>query len=126
MKALFFFLTLLTSFNICYGSLFSQNFMEENDQTVGELLSNFPKSIDGFNDEKIYLKPASLELYQKGILVKEDNKILLLPVVFSDISGSYLPLSDLQKLSIIRCIGCGWPRFSDDYCKNPDCPLYRE
>lgn len=124
MKLALFILSFLTSFNICYGSTFSQNLIEENDQVINKVLSDFPNSIDRFFEDKIYLKFTSLELSNEGVLLKEGNRVLLLPVVFSDVSGSFLSLSDAQNLSIVRCIGCGRPRFSGDYCQNPDCPLY--
>lgn len=127
MKAMFFILTFLISLNICYGGVFPQNLpeqIESNDLIINELLSDFPASVESFCDDRIYLKPNSLEVSKEGIFVKDDIKSLFLPIVFSDVSGSYIPVSDYQTLSLIKCIGCGWTRFSGDNCKNRKCPLY--
>lgn len=128
MKNLFFILAFLTSMNICYGSPFSQNLLEENEsgeQFANEMLTNFSLSVDRCSHDRIYLNANMINVSSQGFFLKNGDTELYLPIVCSDRSGLYIPLENSpQTVSLVYCIGCGWPRFSGDSCKNPKCDLY--
>ena len=117
------------------SSAFTQNFYEKA-YAVEELSANdiaetiindYSSCIEHFEHDKIYLNSNNIHVTKNGPILMLSNDSLPLPNLGFDSQGSYISLSgDVTTISVVRCIGCGWPRFSGEYCQNPDCPLSKK
>ena len=122
----------LSILNITNANIFSQNLFDQDlnaeevsiHQLVEEITSNFPACIKSISDEKIYLNSNAIRLTEKGVFLADGTMRIPLSNLLSDQRGPYVSMSsDLAPMSLVRCIGCGWVRFSGDSCRNPNCPL---
>ena len=128
MRILILALIFLSSLSISHADPFSQIFFEDHESEenfINELISDFSLCIDRCSEDRIYLHSGNIESTSEGLVLKQGNKTLFLPIICSDRSGSYLPLSEsAQTLSTTYCLGCGFIKFSGDSCRNKECPLY--
>ncbi|QVL55872.1 MAG: hypothetical protein KFB95_01315 [Simkaniaceae bacterium] len=127
MKLKSYILVLLSIFSVGCADSFTQNYFEEqtiNESFFTELVSDFSASIERYTEDKIYIKPDSIKSTHLGMVLDQGNKVLHLPVVFSDRCGAFVPMNENERpVSITYCLGCGWVKFEGDPCRNPKCRL---
>ncbi|MCK4935050.1 MAG: hypothetical protein KAR79_05635, partial [Simkaniaceae bacterium] len=91
------------------------------------IFDSFEECIKFETYNKLYLHQENIHLTKNGPVLQLKSKSLPLPNLQLDEDGPYISDSEIiQQTSIVKCIRCGWSRFSGEYCNNPACPLSKK
>lgn len=101
---IYFFLLATCSFSNCFSMEADYN-------------ENSESSIQKIVDNKVYLKPGSIQIAQNGIFINLEGELLAIDHLESDQEGVYF---EPRKLKIKYCENCEWPLVWGK-CLNPGC-----
>lgn len=99
-----FFLLMIVSITLFATKIESQFFLQND--LAKAILQDEPELIQSYQDGKLYLNKDIISFGNEGILLKTTEKSFVLPVLFSDAHGCYLPIIDPGIVT--TCNNCGY------------------